>query len=589
MKRILCILSSTALMFVTLGGCQSQEDTIQDFSDGLSAVDAVSSISSETELFSERDLDPSYEEASAVQIELNGTEAAATGDGVQISGTTVTITEAGTYLLSGSLSDGMVIVDAAEDAKIQLVLNEVYLHSETSAAVYIKNADKVFLTLADGRTNELSNGGTFTDIDENSIDGVIFSKQDLTINGGGTLTVNSPGGHGIVCKDDLAITGGSYTISAASHGIDANDSIRITGETMMTITAGKDGLHAENDEDSSLGFVYLANGELTIEAEGDGISAGEDLQILDGAFQITAGGDSANGSNESSPSWGADPGSRAHREETAPTADDDSSTSMKGLKSAGSLTITGGEFTLNTADDGIHSNASITIQGGNFTIATGDDGIHADETLTITDGAIRISECYEGLEALHLDIRNGSIDLVASDDGLNAAGGIDGSGNNGGRDGRFGGEWGNFGSSEGSITISGGTLRIQASGDGIDANGSVAISGGSITIEGPIQGDTSILDYDTTAVITGGTFLGSGASGMAQTFSDAGQGVIAIRFNTQEAGSTITISDANGKTLFTAEPALAYSAIIFSSPDLLTSGSAYTVTAGTVTGKTTAQ
>lgn len=110
MKRILCILSSTALMFVTLGGCQSQEDTIQDFSDGLSAVDAVSSISSETELFSERDLDPSYEEASAVQIELNGTEAAATGDGVQISGTTVTITEAGTYLLSGSLSDGMVIV-----------------------------------------------------------------------------------------------------------------------------------------------------------------------------------------------------------------------------------------------------------------------------------------------------------------------------------------------------------------------------------------------------------------------------------------------------------------------------------------------
>ena len=103
MKRILCILSSTALMFVTLGGCQSQEDTIQDFSDGLSAVDAVSSISSETELFSERDLDPSYEEASAVQIELNGTEAAATG-------TTVTITEAGTYLLSGSLSDGMVIV-----------------------------------------------------------------------------------------------------------------------------------------------------------------------------------------------------------------------------------------------------------------------------------------------------------------------------------------------------------------------------------------------------------------------------------------------------------------------------------------------
>lgn len=195
--------------------------------------------------------------------------------------------------------------------------------------------------------NTLSNGGTFIAIDDNNIDSVIFSKQDLTLNGSGSLTVTSPAGHGIVSNDDLVITGGTYTITSASHGLKANDSVRITGETAVTIDAEKDGIHAENSDDASLGFVYISNGTMNIEAEGDGISAGAYMQIEDGTFQILAGGGSENGSHESSDSWGgfrggSRGGGQPGQSLSATTAADDSSTSMKGLKSTGNLWITNG-------------------------------------------------------------------------------------------------------------------------------------------------------------------------------------------------------------------------------------------------------
>ena len=194
------------------------------------------------------------------------------------------------------------------------------------------------------------------------------------------------------------------------------------------------------------------------------------------------------------------------------------------------------------------------------------------------DGAIRIGTCYEGLEAQHLDIQGGTIALTASDDGLNAAGGVDDSGMSGGRDGRMGGG-GMSGNSDGSIQISGGDIQITASGDGIDANGSLEISGGQITVTGPTQGDTSTLDYDTTATIMGGTFIGTGASGMAQTFSSAKQGVIAVKAGSLEAGTVITVTDADGNVLLEHTPELSFDVVIFSSPDLV-SGETYTLSIG---------
>ncbi len=605
MKKRGAIIISAMLICSSLGGCALEESSTttttqaqtsdNDSTDSTTDTDSVTVIAdaseADEEMFTNRDSRTEYDESDAVQIVLDGDSATATSETVIIDGSTVTITAEATYILSGTLDDGMVIVDAPDDAKIQLVLDGVTINSESSAAIYILEADKVFITLAEGSENYLSNGGTFTAIDDNNIDGAIYSKQDLTLNGYGSLTVTSPAGHGIVGKDDLVITSGTYIITSASHGLQANDSIRITGDTSISVDAGKDGLHAENDDDSSLGFVYISGGTFDIEAEGDGISAGAYMQIYGGVFELLTGGGYENAEEESSDSWGGFMGgggrSESSSSSSSTSSDDDSSTSMKGLKAAGDMYIYAGSFLIDSADDAVHSNSSITVSGGSFEIATGDDGFHADDTLTITDGAIDITTSYEGLEALNLCIEGGDISIVATDDGLNAAGGTDSSGTTGGRDGMFGGGWGDSSSSNGTMVISGGTLYINASGDGMDANGTIEISGGYITVVGPTQGDTSTLDYDVSAVITGGTFIGTGASSMAETFSDSEQGVIAVSVGTQSAGTLITVTDSDGNVVLEYEPELSYQVFIFSSPELV-SGDTYTISVGTISGDVSA-
>lgn len=466
------------------------------------------------EMFTERDLDPSYDEENSVRITLNGASAEADSDSVQISEGIVTISAEGTYIISGTLDEGQIVVCVQDSEKVQLVLDEATIQCADSAALYVAEGDKVFVTLATGTENALINGGTFADEQDESIDGALFSRQDLTINGSGTLHITSSAGHGIVCNDDLVLTGGTISVSSASHGLKANDSVRMTGVLTLSVDAGKDGIHAENDEDDSLGFVYIEQGTFSLEAEGDGLSASAYMQILDGTFAITAGGGSVNATKESSDQWGGfmDRGGGPQRQmsESEQTSSEDDSTSMKGLKAAGDLTIVSGTFQIDSADDAVHANASITVRGGTFDITTGDDGMHADDTLTITDGTIAISESYEGLEALHVDIQGGNITLTSSDDGLNAAGGTDASGTEGGRDDMFGGG-GRSASSGGTITISGGILNINASGDGIDANGTIEVTGGYTVVCGPTQGDTATLDYDAAASISGGTFIGTGA------------------------------------------------------------------------------
>jgi len=543
---------------------------------------AVDFAKTDADMFTQRDLSPDYN--NGIHIQLNGDSATSNSNSVQISGSTITLTAEGTYLLSGSLRDGMLIVDAGSDAKLQLVFNGVTIHSQTSAALYIRQADKVFLTLAAETQNALSNGGSFTPIDENNIDAALFSKDDLTLNGFGALTVTSPAGHGIVCKDDLVITGGTYTVTAASHGLSSNDSFRFTAAN-LTVDAGKDGIQSENTEDSSLGFVYLADGTITVNAQGDGISAGSHLQMADGQLSLLTGGGSENGSKASSDSWGGYPGRPGQTTSTS----DESSTSMKGLKAAGSMLIEKGTLSVNSADDSFHTDASLTVNGGVFTVSSGDDAFHAEETLTITAGQIQVSESYEGLEALHIFLQGGDIRLTASDDGLNAAGGNDSSGTEGGRDGMFGGPGGRPGgpgkpggmsaNSNGSITISGGTLFVRASGDGIDANGTLTISGGHTTVIGPTRGDTATLDYDVSATISGGTFLGTGAAGMAQTFSDTPQGTLAVSVGNQAAGTPIVLKNSSGKELLRFAPEMDFAVVILSCPQM-EKGKTYTLCIG---------
>lgn len=526
MKKLLSITLILTFVLCLMSGCNNKQADSESESNAESTTAPVSVdfSKSDDDMFSDRDTKTDYDSNNAVTIKLSGTTATASSDSVQISSSKIVITQEATYVISGEMTDGMLIVNAKDTDKVQLVFNGVKITSKTSAALYVLQADKVFLTLADGTSNSLSNGGSFTPIDDNNIDSALFSKQDLTINGAGSLTVTSPAGHGIVCKDDLAVTGGTYTINSASHGIDANDSIKIK-DASLTIDSGKDAVHAENTDDASLGFIYISSGSIKAEAEGDGIAASAYIQIM----------------------------------------------------------------------------------GGTIDLLVGDDAVHAEDTLTVVSGKIDISQSYEGLEALHINIRGGDIKLKASDDGLNAAGGTDQSGFNGGRDGMFGGGPGGKGgpmgkgdpgamgapggmssNSNGSIKISGGKLYINSSGDGLDANGTLEISGGYTVVVGPTQGDTATLDYDTSGTITGGTFIGTGASGMAQSFSSSAQGVIAVSIGNQSAGTKIVLKDKNGNTVIEHTPELGFAVVILSSPDIKKSES-YTVTVGSQSGTFTAQ
>lgn len=606
MKRFLSILLMLVLTLSLLAGCgnNSQDNngengTVNGGENSSSTPVDVDFSQTDSDMFTERDNKTDYDDSKAVTIQLNGTTATASSDSVKISGSTVQITEEATYVISGCLSDGMIVVNAKDTAKLQLVFNGVDITSKTSAALYILEADKVFLTLAEGTTNTIANCGSFVAIDDNNIDAALFSKQDLTLNGKGSLTVTSPAGHGIVCKDDLVVTGGTYTVNSSSHGLDANDSVRIANAN-FTIDAGKDAIHCENTEDTAKGFIYISSGSIKAEAEGDGITASAYLQIEGGEIDLLVGGGAQNGDKASSGNYGGfmgggPGGMRPGGNPGSSTTTTEDTVSMKGLKTANSLLISGGTFKIDSADDSIHSDVSVIINGGTFTLASGDDAIHAEDTLTITSGKIDISESYEGLEALHIKINGGDIKLVASDDGLNAAGGTDQSGTEGGRDGMFGGGPGGgrpggmdggpggMSSGNGSIVISGGNLYVKASGDGIDANGTLEITGGYTVVCGPTQGDTATLDYDKSATITGGTFIGTGASGMAQTFSDSEQGVVAVSVGNQSAGTKIVLKDKSGNIIIEHTPELNFAVVILSSPDIK-KGETYSIAVGSGSG-----
>ncbi len=553
-------------------------------------------------MFTDRDKEVGYDEEKCVAITLSDDGSSCDNTSVPIDGQTITITEEGTYLLSGSLSNGSVVVATDENVKVRLILNGVAINNDSSAAIYVQSADKVFITLAPDSENMLSNGGTYEAVDDNNIDSVIFSKSDLTLNGSGSLTVTAKAGHGIVSKDDLVITGGTYAITAASQGISGKDSIRIL-DGDFAITSGKDALHSENEDNAEKGFVYIAGGNFNLTASGDGISASGNMTLLDGMYTMTTGGGSENGKDhqEGGPGGSGGPGGMdnpgedmmtsgerpkenrgemSDNDQMTPPSDDqqpsgqmmeqpdrsdeetetdeeietEETTGTKGIKAKGNLIISGGTYTINAADDGIHSNSNITINGGTLAIASGDDGVHADGQVIVNDGTIAISESYEGIEGNEkVLIVGGQIALTSSDDGFNGD----------------------------TIEISGGHTEIDAEGDGIDANGIMTVSGGETYVSGPTGDGNGALDYETDAVITGGILVAAGSSGMAVNFGDnSTQGSILVNMDRQEAGTDIVLTDASGTELINWQPSKQYTSVVISCPGIV-QGESYTLKTGT--------
>ena len=317
------------------------------------------------DLFTERDLEQEADLSEAVSCSVS-------------SGALISITEAGVYQLSGTGDEVLILVDAPEDAKVQLVLDGVSISNTSVPCIYVRSADKVFVTTVSD--SYLSVSGTFAADGDTNTDGVIFSREDLVLNGIGTLSISSSM-HGVVGKDDLKITGGTYTISAASHAIEAKDSIRIS-DGSFTLRAGKDGLHTENEEDPALGYLYIGGGSFTISAGDDGIHAESLIQIDGGSFSMDAaeGVESTyvqiNDGVFSIQSW-----------------DDGINAAQKSSAYRATVEINGGEIAIvmGAGDtDGVDSNGELIINGGTINV-TGGSTFDCDGTVSFNGGTVIVN------------------------------------------------------------------------------------------------------------------------------------------------------------------------------------------------------
>lgn len=581
-------------------------------------------------------------------ITLSPDGSTSTDASVRIDGQTVTITQAGTYQIAGTLDDGALIVESAENAKITLVLGGVSIKNSTGAAIQIATADDVTIELAEGTTNVLQSGeevdiATATESEEAS-GGALQSKADLKIKGKGSLTVLGYLNNGIHCTKDLKIKNGNISVTALRHGIKGKNSVTVSGGT-VTVTSGKDGITSDETENEEKGFVTIEDGEIIITSAGDGVSAETTLTVTGGVISIISGGGSANAQQKTDNMrdwWDFDN-----------SASDDNSASCKGLKAGKALVISGGSITIDAQDDALHTDGDMTISGGECILSTGDDGAHAALSLTVLDGKITVLTSYEGLEANQITLAGGELDITASDDGINANGGSDGfsggfgggfGGGRGGMGGSFGGRRNDTNNQSGDMTppdnnnmmppdnsnmqtppdgnapsgnpptmpgqdaadstttddtadkqpvllITGGKITVNADGDGLDSNGNLRVEGGDITINGPANGGNGAIDIGTenggAGVIAGGTLIALGASSMAENFgSTSTQCAFLVTMNSFGAGETITITDSQGTVLCTGVTVKSANSVVFSSADLVV-GETYTVTIGSTSATVT--
>lgn len=537
---ILCILLSAGI----LSACADSSDT--------ESGEAITVTNTALHELSE-EITQAPDTSDSTIITLSDSSAAVSGSGAGSENGIVTITDGGTYVVTGETSDGRIIVNAP-DEEVTIVLENASISCSYGSPVYVYRSLLTTVYLTEGTTNTLTDGSQYTFSDSLSSseneepNACLYSRSDLVIAGSGQLIVNANYNNGITSKDTLKIGTSSVNITAKNHGINGKDFCVIKNADIK-VTCGGDALRSTNDSDSALGYIEITASALELTAGEDGIQAETTLTINGGSCNVVSGGGSS-GSVQPD-------------------------ISSKGLKGS-CVILNDGVYTLDCSDDAIHSNKNVQICGGTYEISTLDDGIHADENTTITGGSINIIRSYEGIEGASVDISGGTINVVASDDGINAAGGADQSG--------FGPRRDNFAvSSDSYINISGGIIIVDASGDGVDANGNITVSGGELYISGSTNNGNGALDYDGTAVITGGIVAAAGSGGMVQNFSsNSTQGSILLTYPDYSTDEMI-LKDGSGNVLVSYSPVKSYNCVVISCPSV-TAGNTYTVEAG---GQTT--
>ena len=321
-----------------------------------------------TNLFTKRDLTQTADTSSAKTLEVSD-------------GQTLKITEEGVYVIKGTAKNCTIRVEADDTAKVQLVLDGVSITNDSTPAIYVVSADKCFVTT--GADSTLSVTGAFTADGDTNTDAVIFSKDDLVLNGTAALTINSAQGNGVTGKDDVKVTGGTYNITSALDSIEANDSIAIYDGT-LTINSSKDGLHSENSDDDTKGYVYIHSGTFTINAKSDAVQAVTYLQIDGGTFKLTA----AEGFEATS--------IQINDGTIEISASDDGINGAQKSNSAGTpnIEINGGKLTIVMGQgdtDAIDCNGNITVNGGTIDITAQMSSFDYDGTATYNGGTIIIN------------------------------------------------------------------------------------------------------------------------------------------------------------------------------------------------------
>lgn len=619
MRKLVALLGFlSAVSMVTFSGCSSEKTKETSTSDSqITTENVVSEEGTEAmkeepvpdkalaehiidrdyykTLFSDRDMNPSYEATAEITL---GEDIQSSDSSVLIDGTTITITQEGIYRLSGTLTDGQLIVDA-HNAKVQLILDNAEISSNTSSAILARDCDKLFLTLAPDSVNSLSDSAEYVYDDEEAQepDSCVFSKDSLVINGEGTLNITGNFADGIHSKDDVVITGGAVNINSQGDGIKGKDYMAMCGG-VLDITSGEDGIKSTKTDDASLGFVYFSGGDITINAQNDGIQAETDVVAEGGTFNITSGKGAENsgkshndmdfgggkfkdnmtfpdgfGGGMTRPNGfdgGMTPPDGFGGNMTPPEIPEDAadnktsdssesaSESQKGIKGGSSVTIFSGDFVVNASDDALHSNSMVFISGGDLTLSAGDNGIHGDTLVTISGGNVKIEKSYEGIEGAVIEFSAGNIEVNAEDDGINASDGTSQVGP------------GTY-SNDVKLTVTGSAnLYVNAQGDGLDSNGSMEISGGYTVIDGPTNGGNGALDGNGEMIVTGGTLIAAGSVQMAEVpDNNSTQNVVSVTFDSaQSAGTMVQLKDENNVVIVEFTSAKTFENVVISSSEL---------------------
>lgn len=507
-----------------------------------------------------------------------------------ISGANVTITASSEISVSGESTSGQLAVNvdktAEPEGKVVLNLEGLTLSNSSAAPIYVEAiGDEVQISAKNGTTNTISDGTSHTDTyvdsdgNTNTVNGAIFSRDDLKLKGKGTLIVNGNTEDGIVCKNDLKIWNGNITVNAADDGIRGNDSVRIgdpdaADYSSLSVTvntnngsSGGDGIKTNSDEDGK-GYVTINGGTVNIDSYADGIQAEQTFTMNGGELNITTyqGSNFTGSASGGNGGWGGGMGGNDGNSNKTDI-------SAKGIKavgvydeagatwqSGGDLIVNGGTITIDSSDDSLHCGGDMQLLGGSMTLATADDGAHSDHALTIgsTGGDydapyVNITKSYEGIEGVDITQNSGTVMVTSSDDGYNAAGGADSSGNN--NSGGWGqGSWGGPGggsSSDGSqtMTFNGGYAYVNAAGDGLDSNGNIYFNGGYVFVSqtGGGNGPLDCGDSNNSITYSGGTVIAAGSSDMFETPSSYSF----LSTTSVSAGQTITFTDASGNVLAT--------------------------------------